>query len=256
MITLTKHGLFKVDPRDEFIGRKLIETGEYQPEELAFLSQHVTPESNVLIVGAHIGAFAIPLSRLCGSLIAVEANPHTYNLLVDNVALNRCANIDTREFAASDTDGEALTFLCGTANSGGSKRLPVRQRADYVYDDPEMVTVFTRTLDSLFGALPFSLVHMDIEGSEVFALRGAQRVLSHTQFLSVEFISHHLTHVAGVTVEEWLEPIRPHFNMMAVPGSTERKRPHIFLEPEDWHEMLQNIVDSGAGVEGLMFWRK
>jgi FkbM family methyltransferase len=249
-----RHGRFAIDSRDEFIGARLASSGEYAEEELAVLASCFEPKSEVLIVGAHIGALAIPLSRGCRRLVAVEANPATFELLERNVLLNQRDNIEAHFGAASDTVGE-IEFVCGTHNSGGSKRMPVQRREDYFYDLPAVVKVPTLRLDDLCRGRQFDLIHLDIEGSEIFALRGAQTLLPSVKYLSVEFISHHLTHVAGVTVDEWLAPIRPHFNMMCLPGSTEHNRPNIFLQPDDWHEMLQNIVDSGGGIEGLIFWR-
>lgn len=252
MIVKTKHGRFAVDPRDVFIGQRIARTGEYGEEEIELLGTCIGPQSNVLIVGAHVGVLAVPLSQRCRSLVAVEANPDTYKLLVQNVALNERRNITTIFGAANDTAGE-LDFLCGTHNSGGSKRAPIVHNPDYFYDNPTTARVPAFRLDDRLSG-PFDLVHMDIEGSEVFAMRGARSLLSQVKYLSVEFISHHLTDVAGVTVDEWLEPIPSHFDTMLVPGSTQNKRPHIFLERADWHEMLQNIVNAGVGVEEVIFF--
>lgn len=252
----TKHGQFAVDSRDLFVGRKLLTHGEYSEEELELLKTCMHPSADVLVVGAHIGALAIPMSRHCRQLIAIEANPDTYALLEENIRLNACGNIRSVFGAANDTGGGHLELLCGVVNSGGSKRTPLKERPDYVMDNPARVLVPTLRLDDVCDEGPFSLIHMDIEGSEPFALRGAQRLLSVTQYLSVEFIGHHLTHVAGVTVEEWLAPIRPHFNNMLVPGCARDRRPHVFLHEDDWQEMLQSIVDAGAGIEHIIFWRE
>lgn len=246
-----KHGAFTVDTRDEFIAAPLASTGEYSEEELALLTAHTLPDADILVVGAHIGAFVVPLSRVCRKLVAVEANPSTFELLKLNVLQNRLENVALRNGAAAEHAG-LVQFLCGTRNSGGSKRVPVKARDDYYYDNPEQIEVQTFRLDDIEGE--FHLIHMDIEGSEVFALRGAQRLLGCCKYLSVEFISHHLTHVAGVTVDEWLEPIEPHFNAMLLPGSTALNRPHIVLERADWREMLQGIVDAGVGIEEIIFW--
>jgi FkbM family methyltransferase len=251
----TKHGRFWIDPRDEFIGRQLEQSGEYQEEELTLLMTCLDPEKDAVVVGAHIGAFVVPMARRCQWLTAVEANPDTYRLLNLTVRENKLRNVFLHHGAADETD-DAVEFLCGTANSGGSKRVPKTMRDDYVYDNPKQVWVPTFRLDDLCIEMSPSLIHMDIEGSEVFALRGAQELLARTEYLSVEFISHHLTHVAGVTVDEWLAPITPHFNMMLLPGDSKLNRPSVAIEPADWKEMLQNVVDAGAGIENLIFWRQ
>lgn len=254
-VVRTRQGDFVVDPEDEFIGQRMLREGAYAPNELALLASQITPESDVLICGAHVGAFAVPLSKWCKALVAVEANPVTYQILLMNLKLNECHNVEAHFGAVNDTDDKPLQFLCGTHNSGGSKRVPLHARADYTYDNPMEVSVPTLVLDKLCAGWQFDLMHLDIEGSEVFALRGAQTLLPHVKYLSVEFISHHLTHVAGVTVEEWLAPIRPHFNKMLLPGDTGLQRPHVVIEADDWQELLQNIVNADVGVEELIFWR-
>jgi FkbM family methyltransferase len=251
-----KHGRFWIDPRDEFIGRRLEQDGEYQEEELALLMTCLDPEKDAIVVGAHIGAFVVPMAKRCRWLVAIEANPDTFDLLELNRAENKANNVDTYYGAADDRGNCRINFLCGTANSGGSKRAPMTMREDYIYDNPEPKLVPTIKLDDLCRGMSPSLLHMDIEGSEVFALRGAQELLARTEYLSVEFISHHLTHVAGVTVDEWLAPVTPHFNKMLLPGDSKYNRPHVALEPADWKEMLQNIVNAGVGIENLIFWRQ
>jgi FkbM family methyltransferase len=251
----TKHGKFWIDPRDEFIGRRLEADGEYQEEELALLMTCLDPEKDAIVVGAHIGAFVVPMAKRCRTLVAFEANPDTYDLLQLNVVENKLRNV-VPFFGAVDEHPHTVEFMCGTANSGGSKRVPKIMRDDYIYDNPKRVQVPAVRLDDLCRGMSPSLLHMDIEGSEVFALRGAQELLARTEYLSVEFISHHLTHVAGVTVDEWLAPVTPHFNKMLLPGDSKLKRPHVIIEPADWKELLQNIVNAGVGVENLIFWRQ
>lgn len=256
MIVNARHGRFHVDPRDKFIAQKLICDGVYSESELEILLTCVKPDRDVVIVGAHIGSLAIPISLHCRTLLAVEANPYTFGMLADNVKLNGRSNIIPLCAAADVETGRQLNFLCGTVNSGGSKRMPKTLRGDYIMDDPERVKVKTVKLDDVCGLLQPSLVHMDIEGSEVFAMRGAPWLLAATEYLSIEFISHHLTDVAGVTVDEWLAPIEEAgFNKVMLPGDATLNRPTLAIEPEDWRPMLQSIVDAGVGIENLIFWR-
>ncbi|MGH7427267.1 MAG: hypothetical protein ACREJ4_02740, partial [Candidatus Methylomirabilaceae bacterium] len=59
---------------------------------------------------------------------------------------------------------------------------------------------------------------MDIEGSEYFALQGMQKILAHARVLVVEFLPHHLKNVSGVTVEQFLSVIPPHFRTLTIPS--------------------------------------
>ncbi len=198
---------FLVDPQDNVVGRLLYKTGCYRGEELERISQSLRPADRVLVVGTHIGTLAIPLSTSCQSVDAIEANPRTYKLLADNVQLNGCQNMTLHQLAASDARGE-LQFLASRVNSGGSKVMPKKMAYKYTYDNPDAVTVQADRLDSVFEGRTFDVVVMDIEGAETAALRGMPRLLASCRELYVEFIPHHLRDVAGVTVEQFAEPLR------------------------------------------------
>ena len=128
-----KHGIFAVDPEDASVTRHLLDTGEYAEHELALAASFVGPDSDVLVVGTHIGALAVPMSRLCRTMDAVEANPSTVELVGANLRLNDCRNVTLHPVAASDRRGE-IKFLLNRENSGGSKRKPLRDQVHYVYE--------------------------------------------------------------------------------------------------------------------------
>lgn len=241
----TGRGYFIVDPDDRNVAREMLLTGDYSPDELELLLSYIRPDYKVLVVGAHIGAFAVPMARACRTLIALEANPFTYKLLDLNIKLNGLTNVKIGRFAAYHESNGEVEFLCNTHNTGGSKIRPLHMDAAYVYDSPALIKVPTVRIDDLGG--PIDFIHMDIEGGERNALRGAQKTLSQCRALSVEFIPHHLTRVAGITLQEWLDPIAPHFTHMLVP------RLRALVEREDWTEMLQNMMDAGAEEPAVIF---
>lgn len=243
----TDQGTFIVDPDDRTVTRELLLTGTYSPDELRLLRYYLKPTDNALIVGAHLGAFVVPLASACKHIIAVEANPVTFQFLEMNARLNQLANVQIACCAAYSVDGERVEFLCNHWNSGGSKVKPKFMDDAYVYDSPALAKVPTLTLDTLCKDLRVDFVHMDIEGSETHALRGAQRVLSEARILSIEFIPHHLTRVAGVTVEEWLAPIVPHFNQLYIP------RLGAQMGREDFKEMLDNMMAANAHEPSIIF---
>jgi FkbM family methyltransferase len=76
---------------------------------------------------------AIPLSRCAREVIAVEANPVTYDLSKMNSSLNSATNIQAINDAASDKE-EDIEFLFNRDNSGGSKRVPKVKKHIYQKD--------------------------------------------------------------------------------------------------------------------------
>jgi hypothetical protein len=114
-------------------------------------------------------------------------------------------------------------------NSGGSKRVPVHKEQMYYYDNPAEIHVQAYSLDEYMPDRKFDIVVMDIEGSEYFALKGMQTVLSNTSVLAIEFLPHHLRNVSDVSVEAFLSLITPHFSSLRIPSKNKTVSSSDFL---------------------------
>lgn len=246
LVVRSEIGLFAVDPEDFGVGRKLRKNGRYGTDEVERLTPYISRDSRVLVVGAHIGTLAIPLSRICREVVAVEANPATIDLLAMNIALNGASNCRAIHLAASDTE-EVLPFVLNRVNSGGSKRLPKLDKFMYHYDRPETILVKAASLDRYLPDRTFRVVVMDIEGSEYFALRGMQDILARCEVLMVEFLPHHLRNVSGVTVKQFLSVIEPHFSRMTIPSQ------QIIALAGEFEEPLTRMYQRDEGDSGLIF---
>lgn len=242
----TDEGLFAVDPEDFGIGRRLRYRGACRSEELQRLGEYLPDDGEVLIVGAHIGTLAVPISRACRRVVAVEANPRSVDLLKMNLVLNDVSNCRVIHTAANDRH-DPIEFLLSRANSGGSKRVPQVRSFLYYYDKPETISVPGAPLDDVLERHDFDLIVMDIEGSEVFALRGMQDILSRSQALAVEFVPHHLRNVSGVSVDEFLAPIEPHFQTLRIPSKG------VNVESEGFLRTLQMMFLRGEEDDGIIF---
>jgi|APCry1669189070_1035195.scaffolds.fasta_scaffold21145_1 FkbM family methyltransferase len=247
-IYVTQNGIFCVDPRDQFVAKALIEQSSYGLHELARLNQFLDTQSSVLMLGPHIGALAVPLSKNIKELVVVEANPDTHRLLLINVLLNACNNINVFHAAANHEDGQ-IEFVMNTANSGGSKRMPLHKDQAYFYDDPQVQTVPAARLDDLLNGHTFDLIFMDIEGSEYFAMKGMPRLLSACKFLVTEFIPHHLDRVGGITVSDFLEPLQD-FQSLFIPSIS------LLVQSENFLAALTQMCEQGIGDEGLIFFKE
>src|SRR5262252_5868092 len=83
-----KHGTFTWYEQDELIGLSLDIYGEYSEDEVQVFRNCLRVGHVVLDIGANIGAFTVPMSKLVGQLghvIAVEANPDNVLLLNKNI---------------------------------------------------------------------------------------------------------------------------------------------------------------------------
>ncbi len=238
--------LLLVGVEDMQVGRKLSSEGVYSSGELKRLLTLLNPQSDVLVLGGHIGALAIPLSKACRSLTVLEPNPESFRLLELNLILNHCDNVRALNLAASDRE-EQLSFIASRANSGGSKRLPLRPDYRYSYDQPDLISVAAAPLDAVFSDSSFDVIVMDIEGSEYFALQGMPRLLTRARTLAIEFVPHHLENVAGISVSQFVDRIEPFFDRLLVASK------EISVPKEQFRELLGRMFDKGEIEEGLIF---
>ena len=236
---------FVVSLADCGVGRSMMKNGAYSPDELEILEELLSNDSNVLVVGAHVGGLALPLSRRCTAVTCIEANPDTFELLQLNRSINNITNVSLHNFAAGEIEG-ALEFLVSTDNSGGSKRYPNKKKEMYFYDAPKVISVPMKALDDEFPAA-FDIVIMDIEGSEYFALKGMQAIIAKTRVLVVEFIPHHLRYVADIDVATFLEPICDHFQQLEIPSLNRTVGRDEFLT------VLTSMFDNDLYDDGIVF---
>jgi FkbM family methyltransferase len=247
LVVKTESGLFAIDPEDRRVGKELRMNGKYGLDEVARLQPYLNLDSRVLVVGAHIGTLAIPIAKLCKEVIAIEANPRTFEFLEMNIAMNKADNCRAVNIAVSDRD-ETIDFLLSRANSGGSKRVPKIKRFMYYYDHPEKISIRAVSLDRYLERKGFDLIVMDIEGSEYFALKGMQDILSKSKVLAVEFLPHHLKNVSGVSVEEFLSVITPHFSRVIIPS-----KKLTLNNVSEFAGTLSEMYALEQGEEGLVF---
>jgi FkbM family methyltransferase len=127
--------------------------------------------------GANIGALSLAASSIVGEkghVYAIEAHPRTVRYLRGNVKLNQAANVSVIHAALGDHDGTALF----------SNRRSDDQNS--VSSSSSGIEVPLRTLDSIVPDSNIRLLKIDVEGFELFVLRGAVRLLRRTDMVFFE----------------------------------------------------------------------
>lgn len=246
-LTLTRNaeGVFLIKAKDKVIGSTLRSGQVWSAGELGIIRQLTNPGSTAVFIGAHVGTLAIPISRSVNQIIAVEANPETFELLEANIALNHRRNIQAIHVAATEHKGQ-IDFLLNSQNTGQSKIVPLLKTDEYMRDSPRLTSVPADRIDDLVRVRP-TLIHMDIEGSEYFALRGMPRLLSETSYLLIEFFPRHLRNVANITVDQLLSVIAPHFDHLYIPSNKQ------LVSKQDFHKVLGEMYRQGHDEEVLLF---
>ena len=177
--------------QNDYLYQSALSQGSNEPHFEEIIECLIKENSVVLDVGSNIGTHSVLLSKKVksGQVYAFEPQSLVFSILQNNLLLNNCSNVTPYRFAVSNVNNsvismEAFSFSGERINNGAI-------RVDYKpggYGD----LVLTRNLDSFkFSAVDF--IKMDIQGSEVNALFGAEELISkHRPIIFIEIEELHL----------------------------------------------------------------
>ena len=146
-------------------------------DEELFLRRYLRPGDTVIDAGANIGFTTLVATVSVGDhgkVIAVEPHPRIFSYLDGNVRLNR-VSVERHNVAVGHRSGEI--HLSDAED----------ECVNAVTDDARGLRAPLARLDELAaGAGPIALLKLDVEGYELFALRGGERVLDAVECIYFE----------------------------------------------------------------------
>jgi FkbM family methyltransferase len=154
--------------------------GTYEPELQAALREFLKPGMMVYDVGANIGYVTLMLAHQTGAsgkVFAFEALPANVERIQKNIALNKLSNVTVISGAVLDKTGSATFYVHDSVGMGKAAGSAGRREEHYKAE----ITVPGLSLDEFVyrqGNPAPAAVKMDIEGGEVLALPGMQRILN------------------------------------------------------------------------------
>jgi FkbM family methyltransferase len=160
---------------DKSIVPCLRDHGVWEPAETLLLLRVLRPGMHTVDVGAHLGYHTLLMSHcagLDGSVLAIEPEPGNYRLLAANMLLNDRRNVQLREVAVAESEGDEGLYL--SRDNLGDHRLQPTPGRDHV-------VVRTTTLDALLGQARVDFIKLDTQGSESRILRGMTRLIQHNR---------------------------------------------------------------------------
>jgi FkbM family methyltransferase len=160
----------------EHIQRQLFWYGYYEKELGDLLKKIVKPGDVFLDLGANIGYFSLLAANNLPSVKVISFEPVAglFQNMNDNISLNRIRNITTVNAAVGEMSGEKELFVSAQDNLGMSS---FHQPENY---SGKKERVKVETIDDWFktsGLSKIDIIKLDIEGSELAALKGMKEVL-------------------------------------------------------------------------------
>ena len=156
-----------------------LRSGAFESAETAFAMRFLRQGMMVLDVGAHHGFYTLLASLRvgpAGRVIAFEPSPRERKRLKRHIKMNNCKNVRIEPLAVGASHGQATLFLVeGAEDYCNSLRPPVTQARTI------SIRVEVTSLDEYLSneAIPkVNFIKLDVEGSELDALKGAVRLLA------------------------------------------------------------------------------
>ncbi len=175
--------------------------GEHERTTERFLLEVLSRGGTFLDVGANVGYFSLLVAHECASrchIVAFEPNPPIFQLLKAGARASRGAEmIRTEQLAVSDRPGR-LDFVVDAENTGHSH---LASPGETGASEAVEVVMLDEWLDANPPPTRISAIKIDVEGCELNALRGMERMLrEHRPSMVIEVIEEHLR-AFGASVE-------------------------------------------------------
>jgi FkbM family methyltransferase len=132
-------------------------------------------------VGGHIGYFSVLASKVVGAageVVAFEPAASNHARLLAHLTMNGCDNVLPLQLAVGPRDA-AVSLHLNSDNDGGHALWDVRTHPMNTRSraHPAQQAVWMTRLDRVLGSRPVRAMKLDIEGSELGALQGAEPLL-------------------------------------------------------------------------------
>ncbi|MDR0556060.1 MAG: FkbM family methyltransferase [Holosporaceae bacterium] len=238
-----KYGLSLVIYPGNEMYRALFVRGIYNPNLAMLIRSLLFPGSVFIDVGANFGDMSLLASRIVGSnghVYALEPSSRDFERLRENVNRNGLQDsISTYRLALFERSQKVQLRIAGEERSGlNTLGLEISSKG---VEEMAVEEVEACTLDEFVAKekiLRVDLLKLDIEGSELYALRGAARTILNYRPVLVLGVNHSSLKSCGADYSSLQRLI--HSMKYKMYGITEK--PAFALEP------IQDLTRTGPGI--------
>jgi FkbM family methyltransferase len=193
-------------PDNDVITQSITAGRVFEPEIVDVARQYVSRGSTVIDVGANFGQMTLLFSQMVGpqgTVYALEADDYIHHVLTLTVHLNQVRNVVTIPKAVHERSGERVFFPDQDFiqfNTYGSYGI------DHKASSGRQVE--TVTIDSLEIESPISFMKVDVQGCDLFAMRGAiQTIQRHRMPIIFEY-EEQFQENFGTSFEDYVQFVR------------------------------------------------
>lgn len=201
--------------------------GVWDPILTDFVEATLNPSDVFIDVGAHVGYFTLLASRRvgpAGTVLSIEPNPFAVKQLEGNVERSHLENVFVEHTACGASRNVVRLYLHSDSNSSMASLYAGNATGTVAVEVP------CTTVDQLFQErclVRVKLVKIDVEGGELFVLRGMKRIMREMRPVIVLELHPQLLedvgtpfHAVLALLEEFnysLEPMGGHSNYVCRP---------------------------------------
>lgn len=190
---------------DEWIQQHIYFLGSWDPRGMNFLRNYLKQGDVFFDIGANIGTYTLVASRIVGETGVVhsfEAITDVYHRMVENIELNKLNNI-TPNHRAVYQHSQMLEFFVSSKENAGMSSI-----FHHDTESGKLENVQAVSIDEYIESGNISRVDMikiDIEGAELFALKGMTTTLERFHPVLIMEVSDDVLKNTGISGNEILE---------------------------------------------------
>lgn len=181
-------------PSDLDLTPGIIINGTHEPAVERVIVGSIRAGDTAVDIGANVGYHTLAIASAVGpngQVHAFEANPDVMHLLQATMVINRFTSfrgtgrVNLYQKAVCDAPG-VITLEAAPGHYGSGHVVTASPLSDFGPEYSSRVEVPAVTLDSMLAdSRPVDFLHMDIEGAEPIALKGAQAVIDRSPTLRI-----------------------------------------------------------------------
>ncbi|HVA96930.1 MAG TPA: FkbM family methyltransferase [Candidatus Acidoferrales bacterium] len=237
-----------IDKKDSIVSEVLLSEKIWEPYETKIIKRKIKKGDIVVDIGAHIGYYTLIAASIVGDkgkVYAFEPDPSNFHLLKKNINVNGYTNVVTVNKAVSNKNGNKRLYL-NDENRGD-------HRVFDSGDKRKSIAIAVVTLDDFFKDKKETIdfMKMDIQGSEVFAMKGARKIVDKSKKIKfiTEFMPFELDQ-SGSSAEEYLRLLKN--NKFKIYRLDEVREKLIPINPE---KLLRLYNDNKHYLTNLLCYR-